>query len=144
MKTFLRVQKFLQFVARLPAMYMYVCVCIYTVYILIRQWLVFRLLSFLCCAILLCFSTAVIKIFVWPLIVSSPFFLFVFVLIRPSFLTWLMGVKNHCYNCLAFQQTDKQKKVTALLKLRPDCKCFLCSWRNGKSLLHFLFLYIYL
>lgn len=40
--------------------YVYVCVCIYTVYILIRQWLVSPLRSVLCCAVLLCFSSAVI------------------------------------------------------------------------------------
>lgn len=37
-----------------------ICVYIYTVYILMRQWLVSPLLSVLCCAVLLCFSSAVI------------------------------------------------------------------------------------
>lgn len=98
---------------------------------------------YLCCAVLLCFSSAVIKtlliLFGHWLSFQTPFIIFC---LNSAFLTRLTVVKITVIIVWHFK--EQTKKVTALLNSRPDCKCFLCSWKNCKSLLHFLFLYIYL
>lgn len=77
----LNVQKFLQFVARLPALYMYMCT-----YILKRQWLVFPSSVCVCAVLFSCVSLVLLSRLYWFYLAtdcrSNPFDYYFFVWIR--------------------------------------------------------------
>lgn len=110
----LNVQKFLQFVARLPALYMYMCT-----YILKRQWLVFPSSVCICAVLFSCVSLVLLSRLYWFHLAtdcrSNPFSYFLF---EFGFLTWLTVVKIAVIIVWHFKEQTK----------KGDCPSQLETW----------------